>query len=85
MEEELNYFKDIKVSILESIKKDSLSKYVIKGYLKHLPIKGIHNGWSEDIYMLSEECLNLLFEYSRNKKYIERDTSYEEFINLKDI
>lgn len=73
---------DCKVAI-KSINDRSLDWYGILGYLRHLPIKGKSNGWPNRIYQKSNKCLSQLYQYALKQGYIEKETTFEEFIEIK--
>lgn len=65
---------------LEEIRNKELSKTKVHAYLRHIPIRGIDEGWPDEIYVLTDSCLQKLYEYSKEKGFIPVDYPYEDFL-----
>lgn len=58
----------------------SLSYPSVRGYIAHLPVKGKDGYYPTKAFKLSSECLNTLWEYSKEMKYIDNACSFEDFL-----
>nr|DAG91849.1 MAG TPA: hypothetical protein [Crassvirales sp.] len=56
--------KDTIDSIYKLMNDDNMSFDSIKGYIRHLPIVGIEEGYPENIYIDVTKCLLRMWEYS---------------------
>lgn len=69
----------------ERIENESLDESGIHAYLRHIPIRGIHNGWPKEIYELSDPCIHALYEYSKDKGFIPQEYTLEDFLKSHNI
>lgn len=76
------YFQFVRSGASEGIKNKMLSKDSVRGYIRHLPIKGCpeFDAWGEEILDISDKCLHELYEYSKAIEYIDKDFLYEKFV-----
>ena len=58
----------------------TLSSSGVHAYLRHIPKRGIEEGWPEEIYALTDPCLRKLYEYSKAKGFIPDDYTYDDFL-----
>lgn len=77
-----DYFQFVSDGASEEIKNKTLSKDGVRGYIRHLPIKGNANydAWGEEVLNISDKCLHELWEYSKEMGYISKDFPYEKFV-----
>ena len=76
-EEELQ---DTYSSLVDSIESDKFDIISVKCYFKHIPIKDIHLGWSDNVYAIAEQCHRTLYEYCKKKHYLESDITYDDYL-----
>lgn len=79
--EQSDYFKEMHSSIKASIEENSLDRKAIYNYVMHIPFKGIQEGWPEEIYSAGLLLLEDLYNYSKEKGYVNGNLFLEEFIS----
>lgn len=77
--ERLKHLIDMYNSIHPDIVNRKLSKRVVHSCLVHLPNRNIE-GWSEEIYQLSDKFLTELYQYSLEMGFIDSSVTFEEFL-----
>ena len=80
LNDRLHYLEDLVSSIKESIEKGSMDKTAIISYMRHFPKRGVEEGWPEEVYAISDECVKLLLDYSKQYSFFAKDVSYGMFI-----
>lgn len=80
-----DYFQSIRSSASEEIKNKALDRDSVRGYIRHLPIRGDADcdGWGEEVLDISDKCLHELWEYSKEMGFIGKDFPYDKFIRRK--
>lgn len=76
----LDYFHSLVKDVKEKIQNNDLCKRDVCSYLRHLPKKGVEEGWPNEVYNMTEEATTLLYNYSLQHNFIEDTTSFEEFL-----
>lgn len=64
----------------EAMSHQGLSIYGVQGYIRHLPVRRINDGYSDRIYEESMQCIKRLWNYSKEMSYIDQSISFETFI-----
>ena len=64
----------------EDMNSKELSQEGVHAYLRHIPIRGYNGDWPEEIYSLTESCVQKLYEYSKERKFIQEDFTFEDFL-----
>ncbi len=77
----LEELKGTSKSLFELIEKDNMSIISAQSYYKHIPIRGKHQCWTEEIYALADICHKRLYDYCMKKQYIDSKVSYESYLN----
>ena len=77
-----DYFLSIHDGASKGIENKALGKDSVRGYIRHLPIKGdpSFEEWGEDVLVISDKCLHELWEYSKEMGYIDKSAPYEVFV-----
>lgn len=64
----------------EAMSHHELSFYGVQGYIRHLPIKGLNDGYPKDLYTKVIKCLLQMWQYSIDMGYIDKDKSFMSFL-----
>jgi len=64
----------------KGIRNHTLSQESIHGCLRHMPIRGYVKGWPEEVYALTDLCVQELYEYSKAEGFIPNSYSIEDFV-----
>lgn len=74
-ESQLVEYKKYFVALIATAKRSIAEGTFIIGsahsYLRHLPKKGIHEGWPEEIYALSDKCRSIVEEWLSKESSLE--------------
>lgn len=52
----------------------------IQEYIRHLPIIGIEEGYSKEIYTDTAKCIIAMWKYAQKMNFISPDTSFMDFM-----
>lgn len=75
----LKLCKDYYADINKSIQECTLSVHGVWGYLRHIPREKETVGYSKSVYKEANKCFCELYNYSKEKGYI-NDMTYDEFL-----
>ena len=64
----------------ERIAKGSLTQTGVRSYLRHIPIRGVNEGWPKEMYILTDSCVRKLYEYSQKQGFISENCTLSEFL-----
>lgn len=64
----------------EGMRNHTLTQACVHGYLWHLPIRGCVEGWPEEVYTLTDPCVQELYEYSKAEGFIPKSYNIEDFL-----
>ncbi|MBQ9665287.1 MAG: hypothetical protein IJV33_02285 [Bacteroidaceae bacterium] len=67
---------------IKCTKEGRLSKRGLYDCMRHIPIRGKSGDWPEEVYVEADKCLQALFQYAREQKYINKSLSYDRFISF---
>lgn len=73
------YVEDNCNSAIEKITAGELDSIGVHAYVRHIPIRGYDKS-TESAFRVSDDCLNKLYNYSKEMGFIPMDYSYEDFI-----
>lgn len=73
----LLYTANVCLSIYNQLETKGLGKYSVRDCIKHLSPFDNHA-----INEVASQCLQVLFQYAKEQKYIEGDATYDKFISL---
>lgn len=73
------YIEDICISAIEKMEAKKLSSISVHAYVLHIPKRGYDES-TEKLFRVSDNCLNKLYEYSKEMGFLQKYYSYEEFI-----
>lgn len=76
------YIEEMSITVKKLMDKNKLSKYEIRCYIRHLPIREINSNWSEKVYEASDKLIRELYNYSKQRKFITDKISYDKFLNV---
>lgn len=75
----LEICKNYYTQITKDIQEDILSVHQVWGYLRHIPREKETFGYSKSVYKEANKCFCKLYNYSKEKGYI-NDMTYDEFL-----
>ncbi len=78
----IQYLRELHKSCIKGMVLKELKKDDICAYLRHLPIKGVNEGWPEQIYTISDIIIHELYTYSKEMDYIPRDMDFKDFVKI---
>jgi hypothetical protein len=73
------YIEDNCNSAIEEMKAKKLNPIGVHAYIRHIPIRGYDES-TENAFRIGDDCLNKLYNYSKEMGFIPMDYSYEDFI-----
>lgn len=76
------YFMDNCNASYKEIHEDSLDMTAIRAYVRHVPVRGISEGWPDWFYEMTDKWLYKVYEYSKQKGYIKDNDGYEVFLHM---
>ena len=77
----LEEMKETHKQLSEEVRKGTLSLISAKAYHRHLPISGKHLGHLKETYNIASQCWEMLYNYCKQKHYIDNSITLEDFIN----
>lgn len=75
-----DYIMSIVSDAYKCMNKGTMSMPSIQGYIRHLPIVGIEEGYPKEIYNEVAKCIVSLWKYAKAKHYITENTSFITFL-----
>ena len=81
----LSYLKEMYEDVAHDVNTKSLTFTGVKAYINHIPRERrqeINEDWDNEIYVLSDKFLLMLYDYSKKMGYVSENMSLEEFTRL---
>ena len=57
----------------------TMTQQGVHAYLHHMPIRGYSEDWPEPLYDITDGCVQKIFEYSKDRRFIPTDCTLDVF------